>query len=78
MGIEPKNYILSLADSTPLAAVIRSNPPYQYSILDYSWTTISETPRNFVQDCLRKDDATRVHFYGKRAIRLNELLLGCP
>jgi transposase len=26
MGIEPKNYILSLADSTPLAAVTRSNP----------------------------------------------------
>src|SRR5215831_11362646 len=39
MGIEPKNYILSLADSTPLAAVTRSNPGYQYPILDYSWTT---------------------------------------
>jgi len=39
MGIEPKNYLLSLADSTPLAAVTRSNPGYQYPILDYSWTT---------------------------------------
>src|SRR5262245_10925952 len=38
MGIEPKNHI-SLSDSTPLAAVTRSNPPYQYPILDYSWTT---------------------------------------
>jgi hypothetical protein len=40
MGIEPKNYILSLADSAPLAPVTRSNPRYQYPILDYSWTTI--------------------------------------
>jgi len=39
MGIEPKNHILSLADSTPLAAVTRSNPGYQYPILDYRWTT---------------------------------------
>src|SRR5215470_15595928 len=40
VGIEPKNYILSLADSTPLAAATRSNSRYQYPILDYSWTTI--------------------------------------
>ena len=39
MGIEPKNFILSLADSTPLAAVTRSNPSFQYPVLDYSWTT---------------------------------------
>jgi len=45
MGIEPKNYILSLADSMPLAAVTRSNPAYQYPILDYSWTTISVMPK---------------------------------
>ena len=34
MGIEPKNYLLSLADSTPLAAVTRSNPRGLYAILD--------------------------------------------
>lgn len=41
MGIEPKNYILGLADSAPIAPVTGSNPRYQCLILDYSWTTIS-------------------------------------
>ena len=41
MGIEPTNYILSLADSMPLASVTRSNPGHQYPVLDYSWTMIS-------------------------------------
>jgi len=39
MGIEPKNYILSLADSTPLAAVTRSNPRHQ-CISTRFWTTV--------------------------------------
>ena len=39
MGIEPKNYIVSLADSKPLAPISHSHPEYQYPVLDYSWTT---------------------------------------
>jgi hypothetical protein len=30
-GIEPKQYVLNLADSMPLARVTRSNPRYQYA-----------------------------------------------
>ena len=77
MGIEPLNYISSLADSTPLAAVTRSLAQiqeYQYPILDYSWTAISLMPRNLFPDSCGSD-ATRVHFYGKRVLGL---LAGCP
>src|ERR1044072_4969722 len=46
IGIEPKDYMLSLADSMPLAPVSGSNPQYQYLLLDYSWTTNPSAPEH--------------------------------